>query len=106
MQMSGQTIQLIRREKAMNEEMSATVNRCMDAIREHVGTVELEVFIYYIRSQAFDYTEWQREHYNHMTPEKIRNLLENYSKNHEFVGNKAVVNLSPEHQTPPPLCSQ
>ena len=75
----------------MNEEMSATVSRCMDAIREHVGTVELEVFIYYIRSQAFDYTKWQKEHYDHMTPEEIKNLLEQYSKNHDFHGKKAVV---------------
>ena len=38
----------------MLENMSVTADRCMDVIREHVGTVELEAFIYYIRSQSFE----------------------------------------------------
>ena len=75
----------------MSNDISTTVSRCMDAIREHVGTVELEVFIYYIRSQAFDYTKWQQEHYDSMTPEAIKNMLDDYSKTHTFYGDKAVV---------------
>jgi hypothetical protein len=31
------------------DNMSVTAEKCMDAIREHVGTVELEQFIYYVR---------------------------------------------------------
>lgn len=75
----------------MPENMTATVSKCMDVVREHVGTVELEMFIYYIRSQAFDYTQWQRNHYDGKTPEEIFGALEAYSSENIFQGKKAQV---------------
>lgn len=75
----------------MKDNMSVTAEKCMDAIREHVGTVELEEFIYYIRSQSFDYTKWQREHYDSMSREQILSMVEEHSRKHPFEGSKAVV---------------
>ena len=75
----------------MKDNMSVTAEKCMDAIREHVGTVELEQFIYYVRSQSFNYTKWQQEHYDDMTPEQIYSMLEEHSSKHPFKGKKAVV---------------
>ena len=72
-------------------DMATTASRCMDAIRERVGTVEFEMFIYYIRSQAFDYTAWQRERYDSKTPEELFASLEDLSASHQFEGKKAVV---------------
>ena len=75
----------------MLENMSVTADRCMDVIREHVGTVELEAFIYYIRSQSFDYTRWQREHYDAISPEALYVALEKHSREHPFSGKKAMI---------------
>ena len=75
----------------MINDLSLNASRCMDAIREHVGTVELETFIYFIRSSGFDYTKWQREHYGAMTPDEINRMLDDYSENNTFRGKKAVV---------------
>lgn len=75
----------------MIENMAVTASRCMDAVRNHVGTVELETFIYFVRSQAFDYTEWQRGHYDAMTAEEIFAKVQEYSNHHSFKGKKAVV---------------
>lgn len=75
----------------MTDSITMVAEKCMEAVREHVGTVELEVFIYYIRSQAFDYTKWQQEHFDSKTPEEIYALLETYSQQHSFNGKKAVV---------------
>ncbi len=75
----------------MNESIIITANRCMDAVRENVGTVELEQFIYFIRSQSFDYTKWQREHYDKISPEELHKSLKEYSEKHTFEGNKAVI---------------
>ena len=75
----------------MMNSMALTVNRCMDAVCEHVGTVELEAFIYFVRSSSFDYTKWQREHYDTMTPEEIFSQLEEHGAKHPFKGKKAVV---------------
>ncbi len=75
----------------MLENISVTADRCMDAIREHVGTVELEAFIYYVRSQSFDYTKWQREHYDAISPDALFDALEAHSASHPFKGKKAVI---------------
>lgn len=75
----------------MFENNTILADRCMDVLREHVGTVETETFIYYVRSQSFDYTKWQRDHYDAMTPDEIMNSVEEHSKNHPFKGEKAVV---------------
>ena len=75
----------------MFENMSVTADKCMDVIREHVGTVELEAFIYYVRSQSFDYTKWQREHYDAVSPEALYSTLEMHSKEHPFRGKRAVI---------------
>ena len=47
----------------------------MDVLCNHVGIVEAERFIYIIRNESFDYTKWQRNHYDTMTPEEIGRLL-------------------------------
>ena len=75
----------------MMDNMAVTVSKCMDAVREHVGTVELEAFIYYIRSTSFDYTRWQREHYDAMKPEEIYKALEKHSVEHPFQGKKVTI---------------
>ena len=75
----------------MSENMAATVSKCMDVIREQVGTVELETFIYYIRSQAFDYTKWQRDYYDGKAPEEIFAALEKHGTEHPFQGKKAII---------------
>ncbi len=74
----------------MSENIIITANKCMDAVIENVGTVELEQFIYYIRSQAFDYTKWQREHYDKISPDEQFKSLQEYSEKHSFDGEKAV----------------
>ena len=73
------------------ENNSILADRCMNILREHVGTVETEAFIYYIRSQSFDYTQWQKEHYDTMTPETIYQSLEEHSADHPFQGKKAII---------------
>lgn len=73
----------------MIDNMAVTANRCMDAVRDHVGTVELETFIYYVRSQVFDYTEWQKEHYDSMTSDEIFAKVQEHSNKQPFRGKKA-----------------
>ena len=75
----------------MSEDNVALVSRCMDVLCNQVGIVEAERFIYLMRSEAFDYTVWQRERYDAMTPEQIEKALDRYSKEHPFHGKKAVV---------------
>ena len=73
----------------MSESNVALVNKCMDVLCNHVGIVEAEKFIYIIRNESFDYTKWQREHYDTMTPEEIDCALKKHSAAHPFHGKKS-----------------
>ena len=42
-------------------------DKCMRVLCEHVGVIEAEQFIYFIKTECFDYTEWQ-----HTTPDDQR----------------------------------
>ena len=69
----------------------ALVSKCMDVLCRQVGIVEAERFIYLVRSESFDYTKWQRSHFDAMSREEINEGLEAYSKEHPFRGKKAVI---------------
>ena len=74
----------------MNEN-NALLNRCMDILCKGVGIVEAETFIFLIRSEDFDYTKWQKGHYDSMTPEQIKKEMQEFSKSKPFEGNKATI---------------
>lgn len=50
---------------------TALINRCMDILRESVGVVNAEKFVYIMRTDAFDYTEWQREYFDTIAPDEL-----------------------------------
>ena len=75
----------------MFENNTLLADRCMDVLRDHVGTVEAETFIYFVRSESFDYTKWQREHFDALTPEQIREAVKKHGIEYPFQGKKAVV---------------
>ncbi|MBR1659159.1 MAG: hypothetical protein IJ705_02420 [Oscillospiraceae bacterium] len=75
----------------MRENKTALAVRCMDVLCKHVGVLEAENFILYLRSEAFDYTKWQREYYNSMTPEMVRAGIVRNAEEHPFQGEKAVI---------------
>lgn len=41
-------------------------------------------------NKAFDYTKWQRKHYDAMTPEEISAEAKRYNSERPFKGKKAV----------------
>ncbi len=70
---------------------TALVRKCMDILREQVGIVEAERFIYVMRTDAFDYTEWQKDHYDRIAPATLDAEVDKHSLQHPFKGEKATV---------------
>ena len=70
----------------MSENNIALVSKCMDILCEQVGIVDAERFIYIIRSEAFDYTKWQRDHYDRISPDEFDAALDKFSAGSEFKG--------------------
>lgn len=68
----------------------ALVNHCMDVLCEAVGVVEAEKFIHFIKTESFDYTKWQRKHYDAIPPEQLREDVKRFCAEHPFQGKNAV----------------
>ena len=64
-------------------------SRGMRGLRELLGSVDAEEFIALVKSEQFDYTEWQRKHFDEKTPEQISKEAREYTKQHPFKGNPA-----------------
>ena len=75
----------------MSENNIALVSRCMDILCSQVGIVDAERFIYIMRSEAFDYTKWQRDHYDNISPDEFNAAVDGFSEENEFKGSKAKI---------------
>ena len=73
----------------MSENNIALVSRCMDILCSQVGIVDAERFIYIMRSEAFDYTKWQRDYYDNISPDDLNAAVDRFSTENEFKGSKA-----------------
>ncbi len=67
------------------------MNRGMECLLERMGVVEAEKFISIIIREKFDYTKWQQEHFDRMTPEQIDAEARQYVSDHPFNGNAQIV---------------
>ena len=75
----------------MSENNIALVSKCMDILCSQVGIVDAERFIYIMRSEAFDYTKWQRDHYDNISPDELNAAVDRFSAENEFKGSKAKI---------------
>jgi len=75
----------------------ATVNKFdlyskgMQTLHKILGAVDTEEFIAYIKSDQFDYTKWQREHFDGKTKEEISKGVRGYVTVHPYKGDPSTV---------------
>ncbi len=67
------------------------MSKGMQILSRELGSVEAERFISVIMREQFDYTKWQREYFDSMTQDEIREAASEYERVHPFDGNAAVV---------------
>ncbi len=60
---------------------SVIMSEGMKCLVEKMGIVETEIFISNIIKEPFDYTEWQREHFNDISLEELNEQAVQYCKN-------------------------
>lgn len=66
-------------------------SRGMQALHSILGTVDTEEFISFVKSEQFDYTEWQRDHFDAKTPEQISAEAAAYVTEHPYTGDPATI---------------
>lgn len=58
---------------------------------EHMGVVNAEHFIALIKQDQFDYTVWQREHFDQFAPGEFAEKASAYAKAHPYAGKGRVL---------------
>jgi len=68
----------------MNENIqaSAILSAGMRLLRENLGLIESEIFIYAIKNKNFDYTEWSQNLYEDLTIEELLRKAKEYERDH------------------------
>ena len=61
---------------------SENAARCMDILKNAVGTVDMERFISYVIRESSDYTLWRRQVYDDMTVDEVLNSAAECAKEH------------------------
>ena len=63
------------------------MNRGMECLTEKLGVVDAEYFISIIIREKFDYTKWQRQYFDEMSPGEFHDNAIEYAKQHPYTGN-------------------
>ena len=66
-------------------------SRGMHALHNILGTVDAEEFISLVKSDQFDYTKWQRQHFDQKTPEQISAEAEAFVTEHPYTGDPSTI---------------
>lgn len=72
---------------SQTESTAEIMNKEMDSLMEHSGVVEAERFSAAVLWEKFDYTSWQREYFDEMSPERISQEAEKFEREDPYAGN-------------------
>lgn len=71
----------------MSPSTAEIMSRGMNCLMEHLGVVEAERFVATVIREKFDYTRWQREYFDEMSPERISQEAERFEREEPYTGN-------------------
>ena len=92
--MSSHYIASITEDKMIKEERlykNELYSKGMRVLRDSLGSLDTAEFIAGVKSDRFDYTEWQRKHFDRKSPEQISSEAEDYVLRHPYTGDAASV---------------
>lgn len=78
-------------QKPINVSKFDLYSRGMQALHSMLGTVDTEEFISFVKSDQFDYTKWQRDHFDAKPPEQISAEATAYVTEHPYAGDPATI---------------
>ena len=65
-----------------NIQTAAIMSAGMKLLRENLGLIESEIFIYNLKQELFDYTEWSQALYEDMSLEELCQKAAEYECTH------------------------
>ncbi len=82
---------MITMQKPVNVSKFDIYNRGMQALHKVLGSVDTEEFISLVKSDQFDYTKWQRQHFDQKSSEQISAEAEAYVIEHPYTGDPSTI---------------
>ena len=67
------------------------LDRGMKCLVDNMGIVEAEHFITIVMREKFDYTKWQRDHFDSIPAEQLHRNAVQYEKDHPYQGKATIV---------------
>lgn len=67
------------------------LSRGMRILNRELGSIDAERFISVVLQEQFDYTKWQREYFDAMSPEEFGNEAAAYATTHPFRSDVATI---------------
>lgn len=71
----------------MSPSTAEIMSRGMDCLTKYLGVVEAERFVATVIREKFDYTRWQKEYFDKMSPEEISQAAEKFERDEPYTGN-------------------
>ena len=71
---------------SQTESITEIMNKEMDSLMEHSGVLEAERFSAAVLREKFEYTRWQREYFDEMSPERISQEAERFEREEPYTG--------------------
>jgi len=65
-----------------NIQTAAIMSAGMKLLRENLGLIESEIFIYNLKQERFDYTEWSQNLYEDMSLEELLSKSSEFERKH------------------------
>ena len=71
----------------MNSNTADVLSRGMECLLEKMSIVEAEQFIFLIKSEDFDYTEWQKKYFGNKSKDQLDKEMDVYFAEHPYKNN-------------------
>ena len=75
----------------MDYSTNQIIEKGISCLCEHLGIVEMELFISTIQREKFDYTKWHQHFVDTISDEEFDNLCKQSAEQHPFNGKKAQI---------------
>ena len=73
----------------MNTNTAEVLTKGMESMLEKMSIVDVEQFIFLVKSEGFDYTKWQRDYFGNMSKEDMDKDMDKYFSEHPYNGDPA-----------------
>lgn len=67
------------------------LNRGMKCLVDNVGIVEAEHFISAVMREKFDYTKWQQDYFDQISPDQLHRDAVDFDKEHPYQGKAKII---------------